>query len=107
MDAPENIPEEKPPEPEMSPQRKWVLFAAGFLGWYLVNALIWFVLNGDLGAVCGIWLVNGFALLILALNHPTRPVALGILAALALNFVISLMAGLTDNALCFIPFFIK
>ena len=48
---------------------------------------------------------NLIALIILAFVR--RRVALGILVALAVNFVIAIILGLFINVICFIPFFVK
>jgi len=112
MNTPESSPMEAPPTaPQLDNRRKWLLFAVGFLGWYLVNGLIWLILLRASGSngfenllICP---ANGILLVILGINRPTRFVALGILVALAANFVISIIAGLVFNAQCFIPFFIR
>lgn len=114
-------PESKPvratePEPEMDAKTKWIMFASGFLGWYLVTGAIWFAINPKFSGYDGAYGLfinllclpaNMIALLILAINRSTRRIAFGILVAMALNFFISLALGLTYNGPCFIPFFIK
>jgi len=104
-------------EYEQDPKTKWILFAVGFLGWYFINGSVWFLwspnqntLGGQgYGIILNLLLLpaNGIALLIFGIIRSTRRIALGILAALALNFFISLFLGLSTNATCFIPFFIK
>jgi hypothetical protein len=87
------------------------MFAIGFLGWYLVNIFAWsHVPAGGYGL--GVFFVfaimlpfNIVALIVLGIIRSTRWVALGIVTALALNFLISLALGLTLNAQCLIPFF--
>ena len=116
MDTPETKPQEQPPAPPMTPQPKWLLFAAGLLGWYLVNGLIWLMMLRS--PFYPGWLdtygfpnlillpLNLIILVVLAIIKRTRMIAFGILAALALNIVISLVIGLQGNAWCFVPFFI-
>ncbi len=91
---------------EPLPQRiKWVMIVGGFLGWYALNYLLflWAAPNS------GMWLcalpANILLLIILAIIRGTRWIALGILAALALNFVVSLALSLNWNAVCLTPFF--
>ena len=90
----------------------------GFVGWYLVAGLYasWLlspgVCTGPYGCLFTIWLYlpligTGASLLVCAVVKQLRWVALGILIALALNFVISLLLGVFYNALCFMPFFNK
>jgi hypothetical protein len=99
---------QNPPEPTVFPETAtgWRGFLAryrqqliGFIGWYLIA----WALTGLLS----FWLffVSLVALIFLALIKETRRLAGGILIALALNFVISLILGLGLNAFCFIPFF--
>lgn len=113
MNSP-NDPNEKISEDERVKWEKSGRFAAGFLGWYLVNGLIWLLfsggsLNGEGALILNflIFPLNVIALLIFAFNRSTRFFALGLLGALAVNFVISLVIGLQFNAMCFIPFFIQ
>ena len=104
------------PEPEMNGKKNSILFAVGFLGWYLVNGFVWFMLapsgsvnGGQYGPIPNIIIlpVNAIVLLILAIIRQTRQIALGILSAMVLNFFISLFFGMAYNGQCFIPFFIK
>ena len=113
MDTPENIPQEKPPPAPMTPRQWWLLFAGGFLGWYLVYGVIWLLsaqdgvyYQGNIFLYACLWSVNIILIVAFAIHCDTRPVGLGILAALALNIVISLVIGLQGNAWCFVPFFI-
>lgn len=81
-------------------------FAAGFLGWFLVTLLFYAQkMDTESLMICGglLFLVNVVVLLILLIR--LRSVGLGMLAALGVNLVISLLLGLTQNAFCFIPFY--
>ncbi len=117
------VTESQTPTPPTSPattpgaqRQNWLKFAIGFAGWYLANGLIWMsmftpgVITGGY-AMLGTWMcliaANILVLLVLAIVRPARWVALGMLAALALNLAISLSFGLFMNAYCLIPFFIK
>ncbi len=107
------------PAPAPVPQRrKWLKFAIGFLGWYLANGLIWLLFpihwqgisvytSEDLTPVLCILPLNILVPIVLAIPRPTRWVALGLLAALVLNFAISLLFGLFWQAVCLVPFFSK
>lgn len=95
--------------PETPPSRKFKLtweFFVGFLGWYLVTALFYGqVMDQEALTICGglLFPVN-LILLILLLKYRTQ-LGWGMLAALAVNMVVSLVLGLVQNAFCFIPFF--
>src|SRR5512138_356344 len=121
-------PEQLPPEPPQGPadsdlaiskRRRWLLAGAGFLGWYIVNGLFWLIYKQfpflDPAGIYGLspylnmamlaTVINVVLLIVLALIRRTRWIALGILAAWALNFAISLVLGLSFNGLCLTPFF--
>lgn len=113
MDALENKPGEKPPEPEINPRRTQIIFIAGFLGWFVVNGLAWFLLaEGNFSgsyAIPNIIILpaNVIVLLILTIKRSTRPIGQGILVALGVNLLIALFIGVMGNGLCFVPFFLK
>ena len=83
----------------------------GFVGWYLINGLIWraFIINHqqDVFINLSIFPINLITLIALTKYKVTRNVGFGILLALALNFIISLITGPFINGVCFIPFFIR
>jgi hypothetical protein len=95
--------------PEAPPARKFKLtweFVAGFLGWYLVTGLIYAAGQGqETLIICGglLFPVN-VVLLILFLRRQPQ-LGWGMLSALGVNLVISLILGLSTSAFCFIPFF--
>lgn len=112
------IPEENPPAPSQgkpakSTLRKLAEIGSGFLGWWLINDLIWRVLGiqlsnpnimyGDIGVICFSFPINILLLVTFAIIRQTRLIALGILIAIALNLLVSLILGLFMNAICFIP----
>ena len=81
----------------------------GFVGWFVLSAIIWIPLSKSVDGI----LLNLFvfpltiiALIVLGLIKRTRNLALGILLALAVNFVLSLVLGLFYNGICFFPFYI-
>lgn len=79
---------------------------AGFLGWFLVTLPIYGQkMDQESLMICGgvLFLANIGALILLLIK--LRSVGLGMLAALGVNLVISLILGLFNNALCFIPFY--
>jgi len=110
-------PEEPGPPPgdevlEASPPpRKFKLswnFVAGFLAWYLVTTLIYLSVSGqEILIICSglLFPVNVVALVVFLKKTPD--VGWGMLSALGLNLLISLVRGLSTNAFCFIPFYIK
>jgi len=82
----------------------------GFFGWYLVNGLIWMAFGGPYrwefaSPNLYIFPANLLTLILLAVVKRTRKIAMGILLAIALNLVISLLLGLVFNGVCFVPFF--
>jgi len=81
----------------------------GFVAWYVINGLIWLGGTSNYGFFLAIFTLPGnlIVLLICAITPRLRRVALGILIAIALNLVITLVLGMFTNALCFVPFFNK
>ena len=89
---------------------------AGFGGWFLVNGLLWgWIFGLDSQAMGGneegyfLFIIpfplNIAFVIVLARNIKFRPIAGGILAALAVNLVVSLVRGIYLNGFCLIPFF--
>jgi len=84
----------------------------GFFGWYLINSIIWLLISTR-GYAEYVFLnlfifpINLLTLIVLSVIKSTRKIGLGILIALALNLLLSLMVGLTINGVCFIPFYVK
>lgn len=102
------IPENQTPVAQ--PPKKFKLniwqFAAGFLGWFLVTLLVYGQkMDGESLMLCGgvMFLVNVVVLIFLFVR--SRSIGMGMLAALGVNLVISLILGLVNNAMCFIPFY--
>lgn len=100
-------PNEQPPE--SPPARKFKLnrkFVIGFLGWYLVTALVFGVVTLDAYSNgCIIFPAQVLTLIILLSVRTVRDIGWGMLSAIAFNLLISLMVGLGDDAICFVPFF--
>jgi hypothetical protein len=87
------------------------MFAAGFLGWFVINWLVWREIGVNEGEnfLFGILTlpVNLIVMVVLAAVRRTRWIGLGILTAIVLNLVITLVMGLVTQAVCLIPFFTK
>ena len=109
-------PDEMQPLPNEQPSRKFKLtwqFAAGFLGWFVVNGLVWsmllagreFSFAGEAVMNALIFPLNLLLLFLLARAKDTRQIAWGIVAALGVNLIVSMVLGLTLNAFCLVPFF--
>ena len=83
--------------------------ASGFVGWFLINGLVWGSTDGGEALIIPIlcFSVNVITLFILAAIPPTRWIALGILAAWAINFILSMIFGVIGNGSCLVPFFIE
>jgi hypothetical protein len=113
------VAEEKPSEPEkeaISRNKKIRDLAIGFFGWYVATGLIWWVV-GNLEVFQGLdgaiffliinFLANLLTPIILSAIRRTRFIGLGILAALGLNFLISLVLGTFFYGICFVPFYLR
>ena len=92
-------------------KQQWIHFSAGFLGWFILYGLIWWRLvettpygQWYLYDVCLLPL-NVLLMIVLARNIKTRFIGIGILVAMAVNLIISLVMGLGMEAICNIPFF--
>jgi len=83
---------------------------AGFLGWYVINILIWLLAGTKPGDAPEAFLnlllfpANVVTLIVLAIIKSTRRIAFGVVVALAFNLLVSLVMGVSYNAWCFIPF---
>ncbi|MGC1376132.1 MAG: hypothetical protein WA821_07920 [Anaerolineales bacterium] len=105
--------EPSPPDagPEKAPLTtpQIIEIGVGFVAWYVINGLIWWGGTSNYRFFLAIFTLPGnlIALLICAIVPRLRKVALGILIAIALNLVITLVLGMLTNALCFVPFFNK
>jgi hypothetical protein len=86
-------------------RRNWRFFAFGFIGWYLVNGVIWVLPGNNEFNLLLTLPANILILIILAIIKRTRWIAFGMLTAIALNFLISLVLGLFNQAVCLVPFF--
>jgi hypothetical protein len=81
-------------------------FFVGFLGWYLATAIFYGqVRDQEALMICGGLLFPVNVLVLILLFKWQRQMGWGMLAALAVNMVVSLVLGLIQNAFCFIPFF--
>ncbi|OGO34260.1 MAG: hypothetical protein A2W35_12060 [Chloroflexi bacterium RBG_16_57_11] len=84
-------------------------FAIGFIGWWVVNGLLWTIADktafrDDFGSVvlfCAVP-INIVSLIFLAFLR--RWVALGVLATYVVNFAMALILGTITNGYCWIPF---
>lgn len=102
-------------------KQKWLRILTGFLGWWLINCLLWsplvhwFPPGGGIGFVNDYFVyyvfftipVNLLLLIICALIRRTRWFALGLLIAMIVNGIIALLIGLLFQAYSLVPFFIE
>jgi len=101
--------------------KRCLQFAIGFLGWFTVNGLLWGAVSligstsnripGFLSVVpillwCFSFPLNIAAFIVLLVFKRSRLIAWGILTAVALNILVSLILSAFQNAMCFAPFFI-
>ena len=107
----------KKPKTPLTRTEKIRDLSIGFIGWWLVNGLVWFVFNLDAVKYGGELVTIGLLLFslvyaiaqlitLIVLAFRRGWIALGALSAMGLNLVISLMLGLLINSVCFAPFFI-
>jgi hypothetical protein len=84
-------------------------FVVGFVGWFLLNSATW-LLSGTLTdetygpTWCVLLPLNVIALIVFLIIR--RWIGYGILAAVSLNLLISLVIGAMTNATCAIPFWV-
>jgi hypothetical protein len=95
--------------------KKWLKFLVGFLGWFFVSTVVFaleykYILQnldlsrGDFSCVWPIFLmVNLLVLIVLATREKTRWIALGIVSAMAANFLIATALLSFSRAACFYP----
>lgn len=91
------------PKPVLTRDEKRRRFLIGFLGWWLVNVPLAMVLNARHLAEVLFMVFFVQVVLLIIMAFANRAVALGMLAAIGLNLVISILFGLLFNALCWIP----
>jgi len=103
-------------QPVPRSRRIW-RFAMGFLGWYLAMGLFFLALFPDVNLsspsadegllICSgiIFPIQLLALILFLVIKEVRNVGWGMLSALGVNLMISLVMGFTTNAFCFVPFF--
>jgi len=89
----------------------WLKFIMGFFGWLLVNLLIWVMINprNPSNELCFAvpFPLNLITLITLLVIRKTRAIGFGILGAIALNLLITLILGIFEQGACLIPFFIE
>lgn len=91
-----------------STSQKEFHFISGFIGWFLVNGLLWSLIGSGGGAfIVNLFIlpINIGVLIILAAIHKTRWIVWGILAAWAVNFIFAIILGVIWNGACLVPFF--
>lgn len=103
------------PHTYTSLKEAWIDVALGFIGWFVANGIVWFAINqwtrasgqpNNFFAGALLWLPCQIILLIVLAVFRNR-IALGVLAAVALNLAVTLLLGMTTQAMCGIPFFVQ
>ena len=117
IQPPEVEPPPSSPPPPAEPASFWRSkntwhFVGGFVGWFLVNGLLYWISYGGMGRTsqpnqlfCIILPANVFTFIVLIVIKETRQIGWGMLSAIGLNILISTMIGSIFNAVCMIPFF--
>jgi hypothetical protein len=99
--------QENPPEEGNTASKFFVLYKQqiwGFIGWFVIASILAPV---SFGLITTPATVICLIALGLSKNHNRKGIAGGILAAVALNFLVSMVRGLSTNAWCFMPFYIN
>jgi len=86
-----------------SHQAKIVQFTMGFVGWFVINGILWFLASGNITLGLVLFPANLVVLILVARRRQSA--ALGMLSAIAVNLVIALIIGIAIAGWCFIPFF--
>jgi len=73
----------------------------GFFGWFLIASILSPV---SLGLIITPFTI--FVLIMFGFSKKDKSIAGGILVAVSINFVVSLMRNMQFNATCFIPFYV-
>jgi hypothetical protein len=107
---------------ELSRNEKIRDFAIGFIGWWLVNGIVWAKIWADSGESNGIGINTGNperflgplivnmvalplnVLVFIVLASLRRWVAMGVLATYVVNFAVAVILGAIANGICWIPF---
>ncbi|MBI3241873.1 MAG: HEAT repeat domain-containing protein [Chloroflexi bacterium] len=113
--ASESIPSTSSKKPPVTTRQKYIDLAIGFFVWYVVNTFVWFLLleggglsdGQGLAIALNLFILPANLIVLIILAFVRRWVALGILVALAANFVIAAILGLITQAQCGIPFLVK
>jgi hypothetical protein len=104
------------PSPSQSKKMRWIFFAAGFFGFYVVNGIAYvfsvilaIFLNQQfpnasflatlLNLLCTVG--NFVGVIVLSIIPKTRWIGFGILAAMAFSFALSILAGIVLTVVCF------
>jgi hypothetical protein len=89
-------------------------FLIGFVGWYVVNGALWAALargasisTNEFGLFPNLLILPVNVLVLIITAFTRKWFALGLLTSFAVNWVLALLLGLTFNAYCWVPFFIK
>lgn len=82
-------------------------FLIGFVGWWLVNGLVWWMTDTTSGdyALWNMCVLPINLVLLLVFLRARRYVGWGILATYAVNFALALFTNMLLNGACWIPFF--
>jgi hypothetical protein len=84
-------------------------FLIGFVGWFVVHSVIWTLApQPDLYGVLLllVWVIIVLPINIVVLSRTRGWLAFGIVAALAVNFLLTLVQMKIADALLFIPFYL-
>ena len=92
-----------------SPQEKRIELLIGFIGWFVINGVLWAIAAGTPVGLAylppNLILFPANVLVLIILARTRRWVALGVLIALAVNLLITLIMGVVIAGFCFVPFF--
>jgi hypothetical protein len=100
-----------PPTQHLTQRKKLIEFGSGFAGWVLINTAIWLLaalMYGDNPLDDGVFLISGLMFLanlavLIGLSFTRRWIALGLLVALAVNLLASVILQVFYMGTCAIP----
>lgn len=109
---PADLPPALPTSLPKRPFYKQIDFWIGFVGWWAVNApLYWWLTSGGrfmVNSLFGSFLMLPVTLIVLLIAaFRRRHFAGGILVAIATNLMLSVLLGTLGNAVCGVPFFLR
>jgi hypothetical protein len=85
-------------------KRRWLKFLGGFAGWFLMSTLVFAIAQAGSNLLWLLYLpINILVIVILAFWKRTQWISLGIMSAMAANFMVAAVVRPFYEAICFFP----